>query len=108
MGRKPHLQDGVPHDREPKARWRRGRQHQETCLKVLPAEDRAGPHRTVPALSEGSPHCPVLVVSVPHANERPPTQGVSGMEGVAEDSLGRGAEGDREVEEPVEDPGPTC
>jgi len=30
------------------------------------------------------------------------------MEVAAEDSVGRGAEGDREEEEPVEDPGPTC
>ena len=50
----------------------------------------------------------VLVVSVPLANERLPFQGVSGMEDVIEDYVGRGAEGAREVEEPVEDPGPTC
>jgi len=33
-----------------------GRQHQEACLEVLPAEDGARPHRTVPALGEGSSH----------------------------------------------------
>ena len=48
----------------------------------------------------------MLVVPVPLANERPPLQGVSGMEDAAEDSVGGGAEGDWEVEEPVEDPGP--
>jgi len=59
MGRRRYLQDEVPHAREPKARWRHGRQHQETCLDVLPAEERARPHRTVFALGEGPRHCPV-------------------------------------------------
>jgi len=107
MGRRPHLQDEVPHVSEPKARWRRGRQHQETCLEVLPAEDRARPHRTVPALGDGSRHCPVLVVAVPLANERPPLQGVPGMEAAGKDAVGGGAEGDGKVEESVEDPGPS-
>jgi len=38
----------------------------------------------------------------------PPLQGVFGMEGPAGGPVGRGAEGDREVEEPVEDPVSTC
>ena len=42
---------------------------------------------------------------MPLTNKRPPLQGVSGMEGATEDSVGRGAVGDREVEDPVEDPG---
>ena len=46
----------------------------------------------------------MLVVSVPLANERPPLQGVSGMEDTTEDSVGGSAEGDREVE----DAGPLC
>jgi len=49
---------------------------------------------------------PVLVVPMSLANERPPLQGVSGMEDAAEDSVGGGAEGDQEVEEQVDDPGP--
>jgi len=69
MGRRPHLQDEVPHARETKARWRRGRQHQETCLEILPAEDRTRPHWTVPALGQSSARCPVLVVQVPRKRE---------------------------------------
>jgi len=75
---------------------------------VLPAEDIARPHRTVPALGQGSPHCTVLVVLGPLANERPPLQGVTGMEDATDDSVGGGAKGNWEVEKPVEDPGPTC
>jgi len=41
---------------------------------------------------------------MPLANERPPFQGVPRMEDAAEDPVGGSAEGDREVEEPVEDP----
>jgi len=108
MGRRPHIQDEVPHASEPKARWRRSRQHQVTCLEVLPAEDRERPHRTVPALGEGSPHYPVLVVPVPLARERPPLQGVPGIEVAAKGAVGGGAEGYGEVEETMEDPGPTC
>ena len=50
--------------------------------------------------------CPVLVVQVPLANERPPLQGVSRMEDAAENSVGGGVEGDQEVEEQVDGPGP--
>ena len=46
------------------------------------------------------------MVKVPLANERPPLQGVSGMEDAAEDSVGGGTEGDQEVEERVDGPGP--
>ena len=52
------------------------------------------------------PRCPVLVVQVLLASERPPLQGVSGMEDAAEDSVGGGAEGDQEAEEQVDGPGP--
>ena len=44
---------------------------------------------------------------MPLPNERPPLQGVSGMEAATKDSVDRSAEGDREVEQPVEDPGST-
>jgi len=47
----------------------------------------------------------VLVVPVPHENEGPPLQGVPGMADAAEDFVGGGAEGNREMEEPVEDQG---
>jgi len=42
---------------------------------------------------------------MPLANERPPLQGVPGMEDAAEYSVGGGAEGDQEVEEQVDGPG---
>ena len=47
----------------------------------------------------------LLVVPVPHANERTPAQGVPRVANATEDSMGGGAEGDWEMEEPVEDPG---
>jgi len=71
-----------------------GRQHQEARLEVLPAEDRTRAHGTIPSVGQSAPRCLVLVVQVPLANERPPLQGVSGMEDAAEDSVGGGAEGD--------------
>ena len=37
---------------------------------------------------------------MPYADERTPPEGVSEVEGSAEDPAGRGAEGDREVEDP--------
>ena len=47
----------------------------------------------------------MLVVPEPEADEGPPLQGVSEVEGTAENSVGGCEEGDGEVEEPVEDPG---
>jgi len=69
------------------------------------AENRARPHRSVPALGNGRRHCPVVVAPEPRADRRLPLEGVSRMEDVAEDSVGVGAEGDRQAEEPVYDPG---
>jgi len=46
------------------------------------------------------------VVLVPGSDLGPPLQGVSGVEGLAENPVGGGVERDWEVEEPVEDPGP--
>jgi len=48
----------------------------------------------------------VLVAQVPLANDRPPLQGVSGVEDAAEDPVGGGAEGDQEAEVRVDGPGP--
>jgi len=48
----------------------------------------------------------VLVVPIPEPDSGAPLQGVSGVEGPAEDPVGGGAEADWEVERPVEDPGP--
>ena len=93
---------------KPQARQHGCRKHQAARLKVLPADDRARPHRTAPALGRGPPHLPVLVVSVPLANEIPPLQGVSGIEDTTEDPVGGKAEGGQKVEEPMEDPGSTC
>ena len=87
MGRGSNLQDEVPHANKPEARWRGGQQYQEARLEVLPAEDEARLHWT-------------LVVSMPHANERPPLQGVPRMEDAAEYSVRGSAEGDQVVEEP--------
>jgi len=48
----------------------------------------------------------MLVVPVPDPDPGTPLQGVPGVEAVAEDPVGGGEEGDREVEGPVEDQGP--
>jgi len=47
----------------------------------------------------------VLLVPWPCTDKRKSLQGASEEEGTAEDSVGGGAEGDRKVVEPVEDPG---
>ena len=41
---------------------------------------------------------------MPNANERSPVQGVQGVADAARDSVDRGAEGDREMAESMEDP----
>jgi len=48
----------------------------------------------------------VLVVPELHPDSGTSPQGVSGVEGLAENSVGEGAEGDRKVEELVESTGP--
>jgi len=40
-------------------------------------------------------------------DSRAPLQGLSGVEGSADNPVDRGAEGDREMEEPLEGPGPS-
>jgi len=79
--------------------------YQEARLAVLPAEGGALPHGKVPALGQESTRPPMLVVPVPLADKGAPLQGVSEVEGGAEDPLGGSEEGDRAVEEPVKDPG---
>jgi len=65
-------------------------------------------------LGQGSPatgpfaHRSVLVVPVPNADVGPPLEGVSRVEKLAEDSVGRGVEGDEKGKEPVHDPRPPC
>jgi len=56
---------------------------------VLPAEDRAPPHRAVPTLDEESP------LGAGGASNGSPLQGVPRVEGPAEDPVGRGAGGGR-------------
>ena len=50
-------------------------------------------------------HPPCASQEASPSQTRPPLQGVSGMEGAAEDSVGGGAEGDREADELVDGPG---
>jgi len=66
----------------------------------------ARPHRSVPALGEGSLHRSMLVVSVPLPNKRPPLQGLPAMEDAADGCVGGGVEGDQEWEEQVDGSGP--
>jgi len=78
---------------------------QEACLKGLPAEIGTRAHWAVPALDQSQVLRTVLVVPEPEADEEPPLQGVSEVEGAAEDSVGGGEEGNGDVEESVEEPG---
>ena len=62
MGWGPDLYKEVQNAKKPEAGWRGCWKHQEACLEVLPAEDRALPYRTIPALDEIPFDSPVLVV----------------------------------------------
>jgi len=53
--------------------------------------------------TKNRPHGPALVVPMSETDEGPPLQGVSWVEGPAEDAVGEGAE-----ETPVHDSGPPC
>jgi len=101
-----NLQEEVPHAGEPEARRYGGRQHQEDCFAVLPTQDGALQDWAVPQLDEEPAHPAMLVVPMPLTDERPPLQGVSGMEDATENSVGGGKKGDQEVEEQVDGPGP--
>jgi len=102
VGGRPDLQEEI-HDAGESETGRHGCwKHQEACLEVLPAEDGALPHRTVPALGESTPNSPVLVVPLPHADEGPPLEGVPGVEGSAEDPMEGGMGGDRKREAAME------
>jgi len=50
----------------------------------------------------------VLGLPVPDADERPPLQGGSEVEGPAGDPVGRGVERKLEGKEPFHNPGPPC
>jgi len=76
------------------------------CLEVLSDQDGAPLNWAVPPLDEEPGHPAVLVVLVPDSDSGAPFQGVSRVEGPAENPVGGGAEGDGESEGPVEDPGP--
>jgi len=106
VGWRPDLQEEVAHAEEPETRRRGSWQFQETCLAVLPDQDGALPDRAVPQLDEEPTHPAMLVVPVPDADPGPPLQGVPGVEAAAEDPVGGGEEGDREVEGQVEGAGP--
>jgi len=106
MGWRPDLQDEVPDAKKPEARRHGSWEHRGACLTVLPDQDGALPDRAVPQLDEKAAHPTMLVVPVSKPDSGAPLQGVSGMEDGAEDSVGGGAEGDGEVEQQVEGPGP--
>jgi len=71
----------------------------------VPAKDRALTRQAVPPLTKNRPTAPMLVVSMSDASTGS-SQGVPRVEVPAEDSVGRGAEGKREEDVPVQDPGP--
>jgi hypothetical protein len=98
----PQVQNAAPTAARPDGNWG----HQKACLEILPAEDRALPLWAVPELDQNEAHHPVLVVPIPNTDEGTRPQSVPGVEGAAEDLMGGGQEGDREMEEPLEGPGP--
>jgi len=80
VGWGPDLYKEIQNAKKPEARRYSCWEHQEACLKVLPAEDRALPYRTIPALDEIPFDSPVLVVQVPPAVEGSPFEKVPTME----------------------------
>jgi len=108
-GWRPGLQDEVQDDEEPEAGRHGSWEYQEACPTVLLGENRPLPYHAVPTMGKEPAHPAVLVVpaSDPDSGDSgAPHQGVSGVEGPTKDPVGGGVEGDREVEEQVEDPGP--
>jgi len=101
-GRTTKTKHRLPKNQKPDGGW----EHQEDCLAVLPDQDGTLPDRVVPSLDERPAHPSVLVVPVPDPDSGAPLlQGVFGVDSPTENSVG-GAEGDWEVGESVEDPGP--
>jgi len=99
-------QDEIPDVKKPEARQHGSWEHQEARLAVLPAQDRALSVRAVPQLDAEPAHPAMSVMPVPKPDSGAPLQGVSGVEGSAEDPVSGGAEGDWEVEGQMKDPGP--
>jgi len=102
MGWRPDLQVEIQNAETPHAGRHGCWEYQVAHFKVLPDESGVQQYRAVPSLGQSSPSCPVLVVPVPLANERPPLQGVPGVEGPAENPVWGCAERDREVEGPLD------
>ena len=65
MGWGPELYKEIQNAKKPEARRYGCWEHQEACLTVLPAEDKALRYRTIPSLDEIPFNNPVLVVQVP-------------------------------------------
>jgi hypothetical protein len=80
VGWRPNLQSQVSDAASTAARQDSSWEHQEACLEVLPAEDRASPLGATPELDEKEAHLPVLVVPIPNANEGTLPHGVPGVE----------------------------
>ena len=99
VGWGPDLQGEISNAGKPEAERHGCWKHQEARLSVLPAEDRALSVQAVPQLDEEPVHPAVLVVPVPESNPGAPLQGVPGVEGPTEGTVGGGADGDREVED---------
>jgi len=83
-------------------------EHKAACLAILPDRDGALPFRAVPPLDEEPTHPAVLVVRAGARFRLGSTSSRCVWSGKPNRrSCGGGVEGDREVEELVEDPGPT-
>jgi len=98
VGWGPDHYEEIQNAKRPEARQHGCWEHQEACLEVLPAEDRALPYRRIPALDDIPPDAPVLVVPAPQADKRAPLKGVPEVEKTAESAVEGGVERDREGE----------
>jgi len=105
MGWRPDFQNRAQNAGKPQAGGRSCRKYQVSRFKVLPTERGALLHRTVLALGDSSHYSPVLVVLAPRKRETTSSRSVRNGR-CSRRFCERSAEGDREVEEPEEDPGP--
>ena len=103
----PDLQDEIQDAEKPEAGRHGCWERQEAGLTPLLGEGGALPSWAVPPPNKEPTPPAVLVVPVPGLDSGAPIQEVSRVEGAIEDPVGGGVEGDWQVEEPVDDPGPT-
>ena len=81
---------------------------EEAGRSIPSAQDGALPYRPIPEVDKELGHGRVWLVPVQDADERAPVQELWQMEEAAEDSVGRGTDGDRTGEGSIQDPRLVC